>query len=739
MANVHWFINSQGLQEFYYSTFARPQSSSPSMPYAFNVSFEDKVKFRATYYNVYDATPVGAEAGLIGDGAYSFNGSTVKWITEIPKTIKNLYRAFSNSKIEEIKSGEIPNSVINVKGCFAEAPYFNQSLKFGNKITSLEETFRKATAFNSIIINQQPITKLSNTFYGAREYNQPVTFIKDAEYVYLDNAFAFATNFNQSVKGKKLINGSHTFENASLFNSVVEFDEITGNMPYMFKECYCFNQPTNFLKNTNNSDTSGRDLQGIFFNCINYNQETFVPRAKFLGQAFQNCEKLNQIITFDNKFYGKECQITNMERFLLGAKNFNQFIKIPDGTTNLFQSFGYCKKLNQPVIINKLSPIIDMSGCFIECSNLTYPINIPHTIANLHAAFAGCNNLTKLGSSLIEGESGLRDLSQAFISTGISDPNVVQVSAKMPLENVYQALAYTNVFSPSYFHLRYPYQNDSLPEEWENRGLYETFAYGRLDNIYKVDEAITYLPRTFYGARHYPKNGFISIPGTVKTLQGTFADIIDGEYYMEGNIRKYNVYPLTIQLEEGVETILDESFVSSPGLSVSVPNSIIKVYKGSFSGVKRVCYEGSLSTKEWGDESTSIGKHNWGTEIYERPSYCYEAGGTYVVCKECGGHKWINRNDDYAEHDFINGYCFYCGRPEHLEDYFIYIIGLLDDNGQVVRNSDNSIYEAQDSDPKERKRAFILDIYYDKWDKDFGSMSIIDFPRDLNGYKTIVL
>jgi hypothetical protein len=740
MANIHWYnVDEYNTIEKNYSTFALPTITNPSLPNLFTINFGNNVTFRPTYYDSYNNIPTGDWASEYGDAAYAFSRSTVVSIDKIPNGTQNLYKGFDSSLINNIKNENIPNSVINLDYAFANTRYFNQKIVLGNHLSSLNGTFFNSK-YNNSIINQIPISDLNNAFYKSN-YNQSVSFVKDANNIELQNAFAYDNVFNYSVIGKTLSSANDAFANCTTFNNEVDFELFTGSLQKTFFNCQNFNQELTFLQNY--SINNVRSLESTFVFCYSYNQNTFIPPAKTLNSMLAYCHNFNSNITFASEFYGNESIKTSMVTFLVDGTNFNQKMKLPDNVTNLYQTFANCTNLNSLISINELSPVLDMSGCFTNCANFNQPINLPNTIVNLHGAFSGCVNFSVLEKGLMGSEKGLRDISQAFISTNITDSNMIQISKFMPLENVYQAFAKTNVFSPSYFHSKYLYQNENNnPSIY---GLYETFKDGKLDNIYKVDESITSLNRTFYGAQYYPANGYISIPGSIKILNGTFAAMKSGDYYYENSIKIFNeVSDITIQLEEGVEELID-TFTEATGAKVSVPNSVTQVSEGTFTGVKSVCYEGSLNTFKWDlrelqDNFTSIiDKHDWDTKELYQESYCYQLGGYYVKCKRCGGHKWVNRNEEYGEHKFVNGYCFYCGRPEHLEDYFIYIIGLLDENNQIIYNKDKTIYEASTNDLEENKRAFVFDINYDKWDEDFGSMSVIELPDKLDGYTAIII
>lgn len=869
MANMHGRIYGNNTYYDTYSTFYRTKTI-PNLPSSFTVKFENNVQYRATAYIAIDknglpyGNPTGEKCLWAGDAASAFRGSGVKKISNLPNNITNLSFAFFNSSIENIIENSFSNNVINVTSCFAHTHNFNTPFTFGKNVTSFTSTFAYSNYNSEIKLLSQNIKSMNYTFDHSN-YNQRPYFLENINgNIYFDGTFLDDQKFNHPILLKaNLVSGKYMFANCKNFNSVINIPNIirynekddNDNPIQMFSNCWKMNTPITFFNNYLNNSYN---CNGILSDCKEYNQETWFLPAYDLSNGLRNCTNFNQSVYFrqpqwDNGI-NRNCFLSN---FLADASNFNHNIIIPNycngakiGQNSLDFTFANCTKLNSLVDIDKnmnvkilngtfyncisFNKIInipnnclylidtfnnctnfnialnipnttsDLIGTFYNCISLNVPAPIPSRVINMQRAYTGCSSLTQLNQPLVNTEQGIRNLYQTFKYTNISSEDDIMMSLRMAVDNTTETLYGTNIYSPSYFFLRHSVD-----------GLDYTFGEGAIGNIYNVFRNITILNHTFYNARVLYNNvNYISIPGTVQKMNGTFKEM---------------KLKIPIQLQEGVLELKDTFYNSFA--TVSLPNTLISVKNNSFSNVPVVCYEGSLSTENWGIPNTQkvqdfcdiidermnltgesyndaflwaldkkilttkdvqtyiyninsyynkeevsyeeavktvtnnldkedilydimkeynkefssnvitqylnqytqdslynylsrfmnlsenelrsfgLGKHSWDeTTIYTREDLCYEQGGTYIKCKRCGCRKWLSRSGKRGKHLFKNGYCYYCGLPENLEEYFIYTII----NGYAV----------------------ITGIHFDKWDKDFGELSLIEFPEQLRDLST---
>ena len=724
----------------------------------FSVAFENNVRYRLVIQNMNENKPTGDSSlplGNYGDMYRAFYSSSVTKIKQIPIDAYSINECFKGSSIKEIESGIIPNTVTSIAEAFSYTKYFSQDLDFQtNTSLNFYRTFENSN-YNGVIKTNVPPHSLDYAFSNSI-FNSSTDFVKNATSISMRAAFYNDYIFNQDIdlRTASLQDGYRTFFKCQNFNSNIIINNLKTwgnqeiNLEQMF--CYCNNLTSPGLKILEDKNYYNIvSYYGMYYNCEKMNGDFFILPSFNLQQMFCYCNNFNGNITFHNKFYNMESIKVNMESFLLSCRSFNQPLTLPENVTNLHQTFGQCEKLNKEIKINFNSPVEDFSKAFAACTSFDYPVIIPKSVTNITDAFGGCLNLTHIGTKLIS-LSGLRYADNAFsLTKNLADYENILFTMKMPLESISGIFQGSGFYTPSIFHLRYLYGF--------SKDLYRVYADGICKEIYKIDDSINCLKETFYGAKIY--SSYIDVLNTIDTLDYTFSNAIS----MAGT-------GTTIQIENGIKNIFGVGAYSS-GLKFSLPDEYINIDNGSFLGATRVCYNMSTNekimgipseeivdqvkndiannntsaiVKEWGSYVNSFGMgygpHQYSNEIQYDPGYCYKLGGKYVTCSKCGGRKYISYNEEYAEHKFEYGYCKYCGMPENQEQYFYFVIGILE-NGLPKRDIDNTIidYENDLTVDNKLKRAFITGVKYDLYNTDFGEKSVITFPDKIRGYITIVV
>ena len=108
------------------------------------------------------------------------------------------------------------------------------------------------------------------------------------------------------------------------------------------------------------------------------------------GANYVRCngsEKLNRNIQIPNG-------VTNMAETFKFCYKLNQNIQIPNSVTGMINIFRNCYNLNQNIQIP--NSVRSISSCFYYCTNLNQNIQIPNSVTSVSGVFMGCDNMTNI-------------------------------------------------------------------------------------------------------------------------------------------------------------------------------------------------------------------------------------------------------------------------------------------------------------------------------------------------------
>lgn len=175
-------------------------------------------------------------------------------------------------------------------------------------------------------------------------------------------------------------NASHWFYADRSLYGVENLPHGITDMSSTFMSCY------NLRRQVNIPD-SVVSMYRAFANCSNYNHPIEVPaNVETVFNAFQGMSNLNKPITFRS-----EGKLTNMFGFLMGCRNFNQPITIPNGVTNMGSALSGCYNFRQHADIP--DSVVDLRNCFGYSNNVP-TVNIGRGAQNLAQMFERTSNTT---------------------------------------------------------------------------------------------------------------------------------------------------------------------------------------------------------------------------------------------------------------------------------------------------------------------------------------------------------
>lgn len=127
--------------------------------------------------------------------------------------------------------------------------------------------------------------------------------------------------------------------------------------------------------------------EGLFNECASLSQIAIPDRVTKIGaMAFEGCSSLTNISIPDS--------VTELgDRAFSRCINLTGPVKIPDGVTELRQTFSGCHKLTGVILPDSITSI--QTAAFYECASLT-EIAIPNSVTEIgYTAFQGCTRLTQ--------------------------------------------------------------------------------------------------------------------------------------------------------------------------------------------------------------------------------------------------------------------------------------------------------------------------------------------------------
>lgn len=221
---------------------------------------------------------------------------------------------------------------------------------------TLSEAFKNCYALNAPIEISGNCCILTWLLQGCHLFNSSLNLsgiTSDAVEVY--GAFSGCRNFNQPVVFPNLYTGSSTsrsynislgylFQYCQNFNSPVTFAQsyisnesvgknISISYSYMFEDCFSLNLPVFNTSSTTNTISIPycdciTSMEGMFCNCQNYNQITYLPKTTNLCSCYNiffNCKSLDATIHLPN-------MVNNLYRAFAGCVNFKNTIYVCGNT-----------------------------------------------------------------------------------------------------------------------------------------------------------------------------------------------------------------------------------------------------------------------------------------------------------------------------------------------------------------------------------------------------------------------
>jgi len=219
------------------------------------------------------------------------------------------------------------------------------------------------------------------------------------------------SNLNENITSMEMKAGGYwgegVFSNCSNLISAPDLSSLI----YLTDAPGAFNNCSN-LTNMPNLPSNITNVTVMFYNCSNLVNLTTIPNSiTDMEQMFINCTSLvnapvipNSVISMSDTFFG--CNnlenATSVSSFVtLLWRTFydcysltNIFSEVPYTTINMQRCFSNCWNISStPNMINATN-LVDISGAYWNCVNLTTVSEIPLNVENIGYCFELCNNIS---------------------------------------------------------------------------------------------------------------------------------------------------------------------------------------------------------------------------------------------------------------------------------------------------------------------------------------------------------
>ncbi|EOS68829.1 hypothetical protein C818_02704 [Lachnospiraceae bacterium MD308] len=91
--------------------------------------------------------------------------------------------------------------------------------------------------------------------------------------------------------------------------------------------------------------------------------------------------------------FGEGVRPTSLDYFFAGLENLSYVSPIPASVTSMSGTFADCAALKEAPDWSACDGLLDLSGCYEDCSSLVSVPAVPTSVRTLTSAFAGCSSL----------------------------------------------------------------------------------------------------------------------------------------------------------------------------------------------------------------------------------------------------------------------------------------------------------------------------------------------------------
>ena len=279
-----------------------------------------------------------------------------------------------------------------------------------------------------------------------------------------------------------------------------------------------FYTPMNYINST--TPVNYQALDTVVF--TKGNMGNLWSESSLLGDKYYDWNSTTNTLTFSSPT-GIIVFNSNMSDTFAYCSKLNQNILILNSVTDMSGTFAYCSKLNQNILIP--NSVTDMSATFFTCDNLNQNILIPNSVTNMSFTFAHCYNLNQdiLIPNSVTDMSGTfahcYDLNQSIlIPNRVTNMSNTFGNCSNLNQNILVPNSVTNM-SNTFAHCSNLNQNILIPDSVTD--MSDTFTYcSKLNQNILIPNSVTNMSNTF--ATCYNLNQNILIPNSVTNMSNTF-------------------------------------------------------------------------------------------------------------------------------------------------------------------------------------------------------------------------
>ena len=302
-------------------------------------------------------------------------------------------------------------SVVNMEYAYKRCKNLTQAA-CSDSVVNMLSTYERCENLTGYAACGSSVEDMHATYYWCRnlQYGVCGENVKD-----FSSAYEGCSNLLDCNIGNNVTNMRKSFYQCKNLISTSGKSDLVENMRSCFYECY--NLQTFYMSN------SAIDIGYCYYWCENLQGDVYVPENTIhASYAFARCSNISSADI-------KSSKISDMHDMFSRCTNLKH-VTISGSTENIVNmtgTFFECSNLTSLSLSDSsFSNVKIMEGCFSGCTNLRMQCIIPPNVESLESAYSGCENV--YGSVVLP--ETFTSIYEAFEDTGITSITFPNVGSK---------------------------------------------------------------------------------------------------------------------------------------------------------------------------------------------------------------------------------------------------------------------------------------------------------------------